>query len=337
MKLNLEQIKAIATGAVRITETESGFRFCRFTAEQEELYKEKRPTLWEKCLAPSGVKLRFCTDSKHLRLTGWTDKATARQYYAIDVYKNGEKLGDIKNFDPEKLVGLYTTTTWDLGGFAGSFDLGDGEKEICIYLPWSVAAALTTVELDDGAAIVPVKRPKKLLCFGDSITHGYDARYPANKYATRLAAMLDADEYNKAIGGEIFQPWLAAAGDDIAPDYITVAYGTNDWSACQPDAIIRNCTGFYENLAKSYPNTPIFAITPVWRKDQTPDKPAGPFSFAEETIRETVRDLPNVTVIRGYDLIPHEENNYGDLRLHPNDDGFAHYAANLFAAIKRSL
>ena len=334
MKLDLEQIKAVTTGAVRITETEKGFRFYRFTAAQEELYKEKRPGIWDKGLAPSGIKLRFRTDSKKLRLSGWTDKSTARLYYAIDVYKNGEKLGDIKNFDPEKLVGLYTTTTWEQGDFEGAFELGGGEKEICIYLPWSVVAALTCVELDDGASLIPVKRPKKLLCFGDSITQGYDARYPANKYATRLAAMLDADEYNKAIGGEIFQPWLAETKDDIDPDYITVAYGTNDWSACQPDTIVRNCTGFYENLAKNYPDTPIFAITPVWRKDEDMDKPA-PFSFAEETIREAVKKLPNVTVIRGYDLIPHEENNYGDLRLHPNDEGFAHYAANLFAAMKK--
>ena len=334
MKLNLEQIKAVTTGAVRITETEEGFQFHRFTAQQEELYQQKRPTLWDKCYSPSGVKLCFRTDSKRLHLAGRTDKSTTRQYYAIDVYKNGEKLGDIKNFEPEKLVGLYTTTTWELGDFAGSFDLGEGEKEICVYLPWSVAAVLSAVELDDGADIVPVKRPKKLLCFGDSITHGYDARYPANKYATRLSAMLDADEYNKAIGGEVFQPWLAATEDEIDPDYITVAYGTNDWAACQPDVIVRNCTGFFANLAKNYPNTPIFAITPVWRKDEDMEKPA-PFSFAEETIRAATKDLPNVKVIPGYDLIPHEEDLYGDLRLHPNDEGFVYYAKNLMDQLSK--
>lgn len=335
MKLNLEQIKAITAGAVRVQEAADGIHFYRFTKEQENLYQVRKTDFYNKTFATSGIKLWFRTDSRKMRLAGTAHKATTRLYYAIDIYKNGEKLGDIKNFEPEKLVGLYTTTTWELGDFAGSFDLGEGEKEVCVYLPWSVAAVLSAVELDDGADIVPVKRPKKLLCFGDSITHGYDARYPANKYATRLAAALDADEYNKAIGGEIFQPWLAATEDEIDPDYITVAYGTNDWAACQPDVIVRNCTGFFANLAKNYPNTPIFAITPVWRKDQAPDKPAGPFSFAEETIREAVKDLPNVTVIRGYDLIPHEENLYGDLRLHPNDEGFAHYAENLFAAMKK--
>ena len=84
---------------------------------------------------------------------------------------------------------------------------------------------------------------------------------------------------------------------------------------------------------------PVLIIEPdtAVDKDQAPDKPAGPFSFAEETICAATKDLPNVTVIRGYDLIPHEENLYGDLRLHPNDEGFAHYAANLFETIKQHL
>lgn len=333
MKLTLEQIKTITTGAVRFSEGEDGIRFYRFTQEQEDQYKQYRPGLWEKGLAPSGVKLCFRTDSTTLRLSGTVRKATARMYYAIDIYKNGEKLGDIKNFDPAGLQGLYTTSQWAHDPFDETFELGEGEKELCIYLPWSLAMALSAMCLDDGASIIPVKRPKTLLCYGDSITHGYDARYPANKYATRLAAYLNADEYNKAIGGEIFQPWLAALKDDLNPDYITVAYGTNDWSACQPDLIVRNCTGFFENLANNYPNTPIFAITPVWRKDETMEKPSGSLHFIEETIREATKDLKNVTVIRGYELIPQEENLYGDLRLHPNDEGFEFYAENLIKSL----
>ena len=70
---------------------------------------------------------------------------------------------------------------------------------------------------------------KRILCFGDSISQGYDALYPSNQYTPQLAKLLDAEEYNKAIGGEIFRPELALARDDFEPEYITVAYGTNDW------------------------------------------------------------------------------------------------------------
>ena len=46
----------------------------------------------------------------------------------------------------------------------------------------------------------------------------------------RLADALGAEEVNKAIGGECFFPELAATKEDFQPEYITVAYGTNDWS-----------------------------------------------------------------------------------------------------------
>lgn len=334
MKLNLEQIKAITAGAVRVQEEPDGIHFYRFTKEQEDMYEVRKTDFYNKTFATSGVKLRFRTDSRNLCLAGTVHKATARQYYAIDIYKDGEKLGDIKNFEPAALTGLYTTSVWELGSFEGTFDLGDGEKEICIYLPWAVVAVLTAVELDDGTTLTPVKRPKKLLCFGDSITHGYDARYPANKYTTRLAAFLDADEYNQAIGGEVFYPELAATQEPFTPDYISVAYGTNDWSARTREALIQKCTEFYANLAANYPNTPIFTITPVWRKDETMEKPAGLFTDVEPIIREATKAYRNITVIPGYDLIPHEENLYGDLRLHPNDEGFQYYAENLAAALK---
>lgn len=334
MKLDLDQIKAVTAGAVRVQEEQGGIHFYRFTKEQEDMYEVRKTEFYSKTFATSGIKLRFRTDSRKLRLAGAAYKATTRFYYAIDIYKDGEKLGDIKNFDPAALTGLYTTSVWELGDFDAAFDLGEGEKEICIYLPWSAVTVLTAVELNDGASIVPVKRPKKLLCFGDSITHGYDARYPANKYATRLAAFLDADEHNQAIGGEVFYPELAATKQPFTPDYISVAYGTNDWSARTREQLIEKCTAFYANLATNYPDIPIFAITPVWRKDEDMDKPAGLFSDVEPIIREATKAYRNITVIPGYDLIPHEENLYGDLRLHPNDEGFAYYAENLTAALK---
>lgn len=39
IKLNLSQICSVTTGAVRATDEEGGFNFYRFTAEQQELYK----------------------------------------------------------------------------------------------------------------------------------------------------------------------------------------------------------------------------------------------------------------------------------------------------------
>ena len=48
-------------------------------------------------------------------------------------------------------------------------------------------------------------------------------------------------------------------------------------------------------------------------------------------------DIPGVTVIHGYDFIPHDPAMFGDVYLHPNDDGFAHFAQNACAQIMKSL
>ena len=98
----------------------------------------------------------------------------------------------------------------------------------------------------------------------------------------------------------------------------------------------KNCKAFFENLAQNYPDTPIFAITPIWRKEiLTQTKPFGAFELVEEGVREATRRLKRVKVIKGFDFVPKEEKYFADLRLHPNDTGFEHYFNNLYKEIER--
>jgi lysophospholipase L1-like esterase len=214
-----------------------------------------------------------------------------------------------------------------------TFDLGEGEKKVQVLLPWAVQLVVREVSLDDGASLVPVKPKYRMLCFGDSITQGYDAMYPSHKYATRLAAYLDAAEHNKAIGGEIFYPELAGVQEDYEPEYILVAYGTNDWSKCEKDVLVDNCTRFFETLCKTYPNAKVLALTPIWRKDGATPRRGMDFSFVAELLQSVEKQYDNVTVIPGIDLVDHDVNLYADLRLHPNDAGFICYADRLIREV----
>ena len=63
MKLNLEQVKKITTGAVKIEEKDNLFSFSRFTDEQLNLYKTQKQDLYQKALSSAGVKLSFKTNS----------------------------------------------------------------------------------------------------------------------------------------------------------------------------------------------------------------------------------------------------------------------------------
>ena len=195
---------------------------------------------------------------------------------------------------------------------------------------------LQSVELDDGASLIPIHREKKLLVFGDSISQGYDALLPSRTYATQLADFLDAEQINKAIGGEQFVPGLAALREDFDPDYISIAYGTNDWYRSPLETILQNCREFYSTVSALYPKAKIIALAPIWRKDLT-EPHACEFTQLRDHLRAAAKDLPNVTVIDCFDFVPQDERFFADLRLHPNDEGFALYAKNLTAALRKCL
>ena len=337
MKLNLSEIKEITLGAVRILENENGIDFYRFTEEQEKFYEKRSEDFYKKTFSTSGIRLRFRTDSRNLFLKAEITSGTSRSYFSVDVVVNGEIVGSLNNFSGVDLPPHYTVTKLPFGEFHKSFDLGAAEKDVEIFLPWSVRLTLKELSLDDGSYIEPIKRSRKILCFGDSITHGYDALYPSNKYISKLSDMLDAEEYNKAIGGEIFAPELASLREDFDPDYITVAYGTNDWNVSTKEEFTYNSGEFFRNLNKSYPNSRILALTPIWREESDKIRRVGEFKCVGEIIQKQAEEFDNIYVISGFELVPADKKLYADLRLHPNDAGFGYYFENLAKSIKDIL
>lgn len=337
MRLGYEQIKEICLGAVGIKEAEDGVCLHRFTEEQEALYKKVNADFYKKTRACAGVKLSFETDSKSLFLKVYVAAASARKYFSIDIFADGKTVGYLDNFSGVNLPRDYTTMQLPHGTFSKNFSLGAGLKKVCIYLPWSVAVLINELSLDDGALVRPIKPKRKMLFFGDSITQGYDALRPSNRYTTKLAEAFGAEEINKGIAGEQLFPELANTREDFCPEYICVAYGTNDWSKSTEDDFLQRCYAFYRTLHTNYPTSRIFAITPIWRKDQDVARDFGEFSKVRECIQNVVKDFSNITCIDGLNLVPHDESCFGDLRLHPNDSGFACYYQNLFEKIKKEI
>ena len=334
MKLNYEQIKAISTGAVRLEEDETGIKLYRYTREQEKLYEDTNVAFYNKSQATAGVKLVFRTDSESLMLKTKIVPRHRRLYFSIDVLVNGEAVGYLDSYDDVEDMDNYVSAKLVRRDYEKELQLGSGDKLVHIYLPWAVQTVIEEISLDDGAFVEPVKAKKTLLAFGDSITQGYDSLRPSNSYIARLARYLEADETNKAIGGECIFPALAETKDDFEPDYITVAFGTNDWSKKGRDVFQMNCKPFYQALRKNYPNSPIYAITPIWRADHQKEVAFGLFEDVEKDIREAVKGIDNLTVVRGYDFIPKDTSYFADARLHPNDKGFEEYFENLKKEIK---
>ena len=61
------------------------------------------------------------------------------------------------------------------------------------------------------------------------------------------------------------------------------------------------------------------------------------FFDIEKGIRAATANMPNVIVIDGQELVPHETGYYADGRLHPNDAGFEHYFKNLWRIVQEHI
>lgn len=324
MKLTLDDIRRIAFGVVSVEENHGAFAFHRFTREQAEAYAKHNIDHFNKTFATAGVRLSFYTDADRMSFDYRLTPGSSRMYGWFDVYEDQIMTSHVGGEGR-----LFTSGHADIS-------FSPGEKRVEIYFPWSKAAFLSDVELQ-GRLISPCRRCRSMICFGDSITHGYDAIYPSLSYASILARELDADAVNKGIGGEIFFPELASLPDPVSPDIITVAYGTNDWNVCTREHFDENCRAFYSNLCRLYPNAKIFAITPIWRADGDREtKFASPHTELDRIMRSLLSDLP-ISLINGYTLTPHVKDFYSDEYLHPNDLGFSIYAGELTRQIKKHL
>ena len=338
MRSILQNICDAVWGAEHVESCSDGLHVFRFNAGESELYRRRKDSFFVKSKASAGITVHFRTDSDKLFLAARVAPGSSRKYFALEVLSDGKPVGGLQNFDREEMA--ERNRYYDMEGswepVAGEFLLPEGDHEIEIVLPWSAETVLTELKIGKNASFLPVKPEKKLLFYGDSITQGYDALYPSARYAARVCRACRAAEYNKAIGGEIFFPELAAEPSALIPDAVFVAYGTNDWYRCEEAEFVENCGKFFENICKKYPECPIFAITPIWRGDCETPRPMGPHARAGERIRELAGRHRNVTVIDGANFLPAVSSLFADGFLHPNDCGFSHFADRLLQELKKT-
>jgi lysophospholipase L1-like esterase len=321
MELTIKDIQSIAHGAVRTEKNEAGeIALYRFTEKQMALYAHDNPDFYVKSFGTAGVRLEMDTDTDVIDLSYHTRTASSRRFYFFDVFVDGVM---VQHFGHEDIKEAISTL---------HVELPTGTHRVCIYFPNLVAASILSLKLSDGATFTPVKRERKLLAFGDSITQGYDAKFASQSYVNLLADKLGAEVVNQGIGGEIFRPALVDAEMNYTPDIVTVAYGTNDWSGQTRERTVACANEFYANVRKAFPHAKIFAITPIWRADDHRVTKVGVFEEGRQIVRDAAA-AAGATVIEGNGMIPHLPEVCSDKYLHPNDYGFKFYANALYDAL----
>ncbi len=333
MKLTNQQIIKAVSGTSYTEEKDGKIIFHRFSPEVENVYHEIAPQFNQKLTATAGVCIRFRTDSRSLKLGLEAHYGSSRTYFCNDILVNGEYFDSLKNFADEDMSGDYTKKAFPLGYFEKTFELENGNKEITVILSAMMSAYLVCLELDDGASFIPCESKRKMLVLGDSVTQGYDCRFPRNRYSRKLADRLQLTERNLAIGGDIFRCDVAKQIREDGVSLIIAAYGSNDWSGQKWETAEYNCIKYFEYLTAEFSDVPVCVISPIWRSDWERITDYGDFHKVERLLGSICEKYENLTLIRGFDFVPHDTSFFGDGTLHPNDDGFACYAEALIKAV----
>lgn len=326
MILSTNDLKSLAHGAVSVKEAADGYTaFYRFSDKQMDYYRETNHEFYKKTFCTASVRVEAVTDATALTFTYRAKKMASRTFFYLELFVDGAMVAHIGEDVAEEKTDTVTLS------------LPAGTHRIALYLPALFSLELKDVTLVDATFANPVKKARKMLAVGDSITHGYDAVYAALSYVNITADRLDASVVNQAIGAEIFNPGLVDGELGFTPDIITVAYGTNDYSKCARDAFVKNATEFYARLRQAFPAAKIFALLPIWRGDNHRVTAAGTFDEAKAIVRAAAEAQEGITVIDCDAFVPHLPTFFSDKHLHPNDMGFQCYAAGLVDAMRPYL
>ncbi len=329
MKITAPDILDLVHGSLHTAVTAEGeVRFARFTEEQKKAYFAFNEDFGKKCNSTAGVTLEFFSDTDHFSFDAEFEPCTSRHEPLIDLSVDG-LLYDSKGVS-------------DYGKYHFSFTLPKGEHRITLTLPWRCITRLSELTVDDGASLTPVEKCQRILALGDSITQGSVSDHPSMTYVSLMAQALEAEVINQGIGGYQFLKESLSGAPDWLPDVITLAYGTNDFSCIhRKDAFKAQVQEYVKTLVATYPNTPILAITPIYRgdlptqtiiegKDYT-------FMDAMEILKDIYKEYPQITVLEGLRFFPQHQDFFVPDYLHPNDLGFIFYARAVEQAIKEIL
>ena len=329
MKLTPDQILDIVHNTLFTSVTPEGkVNFYRFSVTQQKAYAGRSENFGQKCYASAGVMLDMITDSDLISFQAEFGVGSSRKYAVIDLLVDGV------------LVETYRKDS--LGTDHISFHLPQGEHRITLVLPWSATTTLWDLTLSDGASLLPVEKNPRILALGDSITQGYISEHPSCSYVSHYALALDAEVLNQGIGGYEFFKESVDPELGWQPDIITLAYGTNDYSHNNSLAVFtEQVKSYVEALVSAFPGTPVLAITPIYRSEETRkikelDKDYT-FEDAINKLHEIYAAYPQIRVLDGMSFYPHPIDFFAPDWLHPNDLGFAYYGQAVTNALKEML
>ena len=317
MTLSNNEILQYMSGYLRYEEEDGYLSFSRFTKKQEEFLG---PIWAPKEKASSSMFLEFVSDCTEISFDYKITPGSSQKFYGIDLLINGMNT-----------VCKFEKTDMTENTFSAKIE-EKGKKKITVYFPNLAKMSIKNLTVD--GSVEKVERKLKYLALGDSITQGYCTKHPSLTYVNIITEKFNTYTINQAIGGDIFKKENLEKLD-FTPDFITVAYGTNDW--CRGFDLYTNAFEYFKGLKEIYESVHIFALLPIYRNTtEFPTINNITLEEARAKIQKAAKENA-ITVINAKNFIPHHQDFFCDRVLHPSETGFIYYGHNLYEVLKDKL
>lgn len=282
---------SLVRGALELEPTELGLVPHRLPAHARAQNTDPRLAMAE--AQPAGVRLRFRTRADVVELETRPTKvvyagAPPRPDGVYDLLVDGrlEQSGVVEGgstltVDPRTGAGSRADGPTGRVRFAG---LGDGLKDVEIWLPHNEITELVALRTDAPVETVPA-RGRVWLHHGSSISHGSNAATPSGTWPALAATAAGVDLVNLGFSGNaLLDPFTARALRDTPADLISVKLGINVVNAdlMRLRAFGPAVHGFLDTIRDGHPDTPLLVVSPILCPihERTP----GPGDFDHEAL-----------------------------------------------------
>ncbi len=227
---------------------------------------------------PSGVRLRFTTDSRNIALKvlltrlKMADREPRKAVFDLvcdNELANSQELstGNVLAVDlarptqPEFIPGDTGTVL-----FA---DLPEGTKTCELWLPSGAQVELQALAVDDDASFTaaPPVAQKLWVHHGSSISHCAEATRPTQTWPAVAARLGDLDLLNLGLGGNCqLDAFVARTIRDLQAHYITLKLGINvvNMDSMRERTFTPAVHGFLDTIREKHERTPILIVSPIY-------------------------------------------------------------------------
>ena len=226
---------------------------------------------------PSGVRLRFATDSRRVGLSFLTTTMVlpgrARRPVVFNLETGGRLStmaslrGNALKVDPTRTDG-FELERGDPDTLVFT-DLEEGTKTCELWLPHNAYVELRSLVIDDGATVAtaPADTRPRWIHHGSSISHCMEADEPGLTWPAVAARHAGMSLTSLGFGGQChLDQFVARTMRDAPADVVTVKAGINivNMDSMRERVFVPALHGFLDTLREGKPDTPVAVVSPIY-------------------------------------------------------------------------